>query len=72
MKNKTFYIRIMNLLLIAMILTGYQGMVTVRDRDREIEKLKTEVASYEAFLDEAKELGVVTQDSDTSEQAAAI
>ena len=46
---KTFWVRAVNLLLIAALITGYNTVLTLRDKDDQIAKLTAELESANLY-----------------------
>jgi uncharacterized protein with FMN-binding domain len=53
MKDRNFMIKCINLLLVLLVLAGYQTVVHVRAQDAEIAQLKAEVSAYQKAAEEA-------------------
>lgn len=54
MKNKYFYTRIINLLLIALVLVAYQGVVNVRAKQEELVRCESQLEAAQETIDEVK------------------
>lgn len=55
MKNKTLYLKVINLLLIALILTAYQGIVTAREKNETITQLELDLEAAQHTITQAKQ-----------------
>lgn len=65
MKNKTFYIKVINILWIAIFLVAYQGITVTRDKEFQITQLEHELEIAKETIEGVRNSGFVVEEAES-------
>ncbi len=69
MKNKTFYIKVINILWIAIFLVAYQGITVTRDKEFQITQLEHELEIAKETIEGVRNSGFVVEEAESDMEA---